>query len=120
MQFHLALKVVTVGHNPEMADISNPRGEIRREAYTVIAEAANGRRWEHDHTFVSSRHNDDDCGERAEALRGRIALAYAAGRKLDQNRWREIDPCYGSEAYVEQDVERHRWEREREDGDEWA
>ena len=119
MQFHLALKVVTVATNPELADFTNPRGEIRREAYTVIAEAKNGRRWEHDHTFVS-RHNGDDCGERAEALRARIERAYAAGRKLDKNLWCEIDPSYGSEAYVEQGVEYYRWEREREDGDEWA
>ena len=115
MQFHLALKVVVVATNPELADFTNPRGEIRREAYSVIAEAKNGRRWGHDHTFVS-RHNGDDCGERAEALRARIERAYAAGLKLDQNHWREIDPCYGSEAYVEQDVDAHRAAREREEG----
>jgi hypothetical protein len=117
MQFLVVSDIVVVGSNPEMADISNPRGEIHGEAFYVVAEAPTGRRWAHDHSFVTTSMNGDGgCANRSEALRARIERAYAAGRKLDQRHWREIDPCYGSEAYVEQDVERHRWEREREEG----
>lgn len=116
MQFLVVSDILVVGYNPEMADISNPRGEIHGEAFYVVAEAANGRRWAHDHSFITTAMNGDSgCAARAEALRARIADAYGAGRRLDQNRWREIDPCYGSDAYIAQDIEFDRWSRERED-----
>ncbi|MBM3596428.1 MAG: hypothetical protein FJX31_11880 [Alphaproteobacteria bacterium] len=107
---------MVVGSNPEMADMSNPRGEIHGEAFYVVAEAANGRRWQHQHSFITASMNGDGgCAARAEKLRVRIADAYAAGRRLDTQHWVEIDPAYGSDAYVEQDVDAHRWAREREE-----
>lgn len=114
MQFLVVSDLVVVATNPELADISNPRGEIYEAAFSVIAETKNGRRWAHDHTFYAKR-NDPSGSERVMALRARIERAYAAGHKLDQRHWIEIDPCYGSEAYVEQDIEFDRWSRERED-----
>ena len=36
--------LVIVGQNPEMADYSNPRGDIFREAAYVVAEDAKGYR----------------------------------------------------------------------------
>jgi hypothetical protein len=119
MQFAVHSNIVVVGRNDEMADISNPRGEIHGETFFVVAEAASGRRWQHDHAFTTTSMNGDGgCGERAERLRARIERAYASGRKLNPRHWREVDPAYGSDAYVAQDIDAQRCERER--ADEWG
>lgn len=76
----------------------------------VIAEAADGRRWSHSMSFKQHGMVDYEEGRfpgiinctaeaQAEALCERITKAVAAGRRLDEEHWTQIDPCYGSEAY---------------------
>ena len=76
-------------------------------AIYVVAEAADGRRWAHDGRFNAYQggRDEDAAAAKCEALADRIGAAFAAGRKLDADNWNEIDPCYGSAAYVSQGTE---------------
>jgi hypothetical protein len=113
MQFFVRSDLVVTGYDAEFADATNPRGALYGQALYVVAEAHDGRRWAHDHLFVASRRDALAVLARAERLCSRIQAAYDAGRRLDQAHWREIDPAYGSDAYVAQDVEAERARQER-------
>jgi hypothetical protein len=74
------------------------------EAFYVIAESPDGRRWRHERTFtgegLAAR---DRAGERAERLRATIELALDHGNwkgPKGNAHWNEITPCYGSSAYA--------------------
>lgn len=85
--------------------------------FYVIAEFEDGTRLAHYQSFPNGRRythpdgfdgwqRDDGRGEGlAEALCARIAAAVAAGHKLEPARWIEIDPAYGSDAYLGLDKE---------------
>jgi hypothetical protein len=94
---------VVVGTNPEMADMSNPRGEIIRERFSIVAEDAKGHRRAWGGLY--------DSPEAAEA-------AYSL-EAPPVDLWDEIRPAYGSEAYAEnwEEYEGDQIEREcEEDG----
>ena len=105
MEFSLSSYLALVGSNPEMADMANPRGEIYAERWVIWAERADGRRWQHERSF-SAQHE-------AQRLLDRIEAAHRGGRRLNRDHWIEIDPCYGSEAYVAQGIEGQRAAAER-------
>ena len=91
------------------------------ENYYVIVENAAGRRFAHNvvlngavvhfddeemcHYFEDVR---EEAKAKVEALCARISAALEAGRALDATYWNEIDPAYGSDAYVDQGTEAKR------------
>jgi hypothetical protein len=105
MEFVLSSYIARVGYNPEMADMSNPRGEIYAERWVVWAEKPCGRRWQHERSFAGQHE--------AQRLLDRIEAAHRGGRRLNLDHWVEIDPAYGSDAYVSQGIEGQRAAEER-------
>lgn len=102
MKFYLHSDAVIVDQNPEFADMSNPQGYIMGEAVYVVAENDKGFRWAHEIRWI------DDL-ENARKLLSRVV---AAG-KIDMKYWHEIDPSYGSEAYIVTGQERKLLHQER-------
>lgn len=100
--FDVDSDLVVLGTNPEMADYSNPRGEIIGLAYCVRAHNAHGDTWAK--TVVTGR-----IGEEAELYAKADKLASALRARLerlgklpvDAAQWRQGRPIYGSDAYVE-------------------
>lgn len=82
--------LVRVGRDPEEGT------DIFDLSYYVVAEDDLGRRWAHEHAFFD---RDGDAKASVERLVRRIEAHVAAGGRLDVDRWVEIDPAYGSEAY---------------------
>ena len=104
--FFAASDIVIIGHDPEMADYDNPRGERYGFSTYVVAEDALGyRRCLHVETTSV-------CLGEAHALRGANTLAKALNARLSTgklpvgfSRWVEDRPAYGSEAYVREGCE---------------
>lgn len=90
-------------------DFSEPE---YHERFFVEVRSAKGRCFRHEVSFPSVVPDyDPEEGERfysrvrnakdkAQALADRVEVHLKAGGKLDQNRWNESDPVYGSKAYV--------------------
>lgn len=93
--------------------------EYTASVFYITATAADGRRFAHDHRFHSAEafSGYESDGEwyagissfreealaKAEALLARMMAAQATGRwtsPVDREHWYEIDPVYGSEAYI--------------------
>ena len=74
------------------------------EAFYVIAEAPDGRRWRHERTFSGEgAARRAFAGEQAERLRGTIEQAIDHGNwkgPKGNAHWTEIRPAYGSPAYA--------------------
>lgn len=111
--FDVTSDLVVLGTDPEMADISNPRGEIVGLAYAVRARNEHGDTWERH--VVTGR-----IGEEAElyAKTERLALALQArldrlGKlPVDAVQWRQGRAVYGTAAYVEYGSDEElAWER---------
>ena len=104
--FFAASDIVVIGHNPEMADYDNPRGELYGFSTYVVAQDAQGyRRCLHVGTVSVA------LGE-TRALQGAEALARALNARLSTgklpvgfSRWVEDRPAYGSDAYVREGCE---------------
>jgi hypothetical protein len=88
-----------IGHNPENADYSNPRGAIHGLRGSVVAEAPDGSRWVFDRTITARSH--DYVVPRLEAFAEHVMKTMKEGRKLDPSHWQETRPAYGSKAYVD-------------------
>ena len=106
IEFSVVDTIVIIGQNPEMADMTNPRGNIFAPRWQVVAINSKGYRWSHNFLFSDA--------ERAEKLCHRIAAAFRAGRKLSINHWNPMNPVYGSEAYVNSETEFYLWLSEQE------
>ena len=91
---------------------------IIAECFYVLIEDAAGRRFRHNATFngteeVVCDETGDSCfpdlrqeaSAKADRLAARVNAALAAGNKLDAAFWDEVDPAYGSDAYVDQGTE---------------
>lgn len=89
--------IVVIGHNPENADFSNPRGAIFGHAALVIAVAPDGSQWEYIET--RTRHTEREALEAVEPLVRNANKRLANGGSLNPQFWREMRPMYGSEAY---------------------
>ena len=81
------------------------------ERFFVEVQTAKGRRFRHEFSFPSvalACHEDGerfycriaDAQNKAQALANRVEAHLKAGGKLDQDRWNEGAPAYGSEAYI--------------------
>ena len=99
--------VVVVGYNPEMADMSNPNGERYGEVGFVCVELVNGRRF--------ANYNSTTDMDELYMFRQEVEDFLKAGNALPSSQWSEIEPAYGSEAYVSNNVEFERWLEERRD-----
>lgn len=60
----------------------------------VVAEAPDGRRWAHSHSYTET--DPEGAEAKADRLLQRIE---AAGGRINLVHWHEIDPAYGSIAY---------------------
>lgn len=106
LDFQVGMHVVVVGHDSERADYDNRDGAIFGDAYFITATVTladimsgnDGLRFSHGHTFMN-----DAAG--AEALRAKIAARVAAGGKLNADCWREVEPCYGTQAWLNWNAE---------------
>jgi len=89
---------LVVGHNPEMADLDRPNGEIVKEVYELIAEDTDGNR------FVYG------------SFRSFLAAETSISSAPPVYTWADTYPAYGSvayETYGESDTVA--WERRQED-----
>lgn len=98
-QVYFRSDIVVTGIDPEMADMSNPRGERYGEAFYAVAEDALGYRREWASGFCRSY-------EEIEAAYQLLAPPVEL--------WQETYAAYGSQAYVESDEEAAWAARERE------
>ena len=97
--FFAMTDLVVVGQNTEMADMSNPRGDIIRSAAYVVAEDAKGYRtrlhvatgWESE--VLPRAEREAAClNTRLDNL-GKLPVGFSG--------WEEFFPAYGSDAYIE-------------------
>lgn len=104
----VASDIVVMGSDPEMADMSNPSGNLYGLRYYVVVTNTKGDRWAHDHGFKNE--------VAAEMLAKAVQKALDAGKKLDSAHWTEHYPVYGSDAYVAYgQADQVAWERNMED-----
>ena len=91
------------------------------EQFYVFIEKAAGKRFRHQAIFngtqqVICEETGDACfpdlraeaSAKADRLAGRINAALEAGKFISPTFWDEIDPAYGSDAYVDQGTEAKR------------
>lgn len=105
--------LIIVGQNSEMADISNPNGNIFGHAAYVIAEDARGARKA---LFVGKHRWEDEVLPKAEVLAVALNARAAAGKfPIRFADWKDSAPCYGSEEYVSSDQEYEYAAQERAD-----
>jgi hypothetical protein len=90
--------IVVIGHNPELADMGNPRGEVYGYRADLIAEAPDGSRWVYNVKSWTARHQDD-CAPAAMRQAERLNNLLGEGFTLNPARWDAIEPCFGTEAY---------------------
>ena len=97
--FFAACDMVVVDVDPEMADMTNPRGEIHGYAAYVYADSERGDRRR---LFVKSSRWEDEAICPADTLARSLNARLAAGKlPVGFDRWEAARPCYGSDAYVE-------------------
>lgn len=82
--------------------------------YYIIAESATGQRLRLESiSIVNREHSDDECIAILERTVNKIKLHLASGGKLNQDHWYEIDPCYGSQRYIDLDNTGYFYKREK-------
>jgi hypothetical protein len=110
ISFYPQSNLCVVGSNPEMADIDNPRGDIIREVWYIVAANENG------DTRESGSFGDHEWS-RVDAEKTAVALSIRSqslGKlPVGFDDWRDGRPQYGSSAYLmygaDDDIE---WERQ--------
>jgi hypothetical protein len=98
------------------------------ECFYVLVENEAGRRFRHQAIFNGTQklvceETGDPCfpdlreesSAKAERLAQRVNAALKAGVALDSACWYEVDPAYGSDEYVDQDIEAQRLFAENQD-----
>jgi len=96
------------------------------EKYYVLIENATGRRFRHEKTFPGVK--VEECEETGEVcfadiretaktivedLAAKVNATLASGKALTASCWFEVDPAYGSDAYINQGTESKRFFEER-------
>ena len=98
-------RIVIIGRNTENADYGNPYGDIFGERFSIIVELKNGRRYSNFEIF-------EDVDE-AFMYRQHVHDHINSGGILKSDNWQEIEPRYGSDAYVKDGIEFERYLEER-------
>jgi hypothetical protein len=96
------------------------------EKYYVLIENAAGRRFRHEKSFAGAEVvKCEETGETGfadiretaktivEDLAAKVNAALASGKALTASCWHEVDPAYGSDAYIDQGTESKRFFEER-------
>ena len=115
LTFGVINDIVIVGSNPEMADMSNPNGNIEGLSHYIIGETPDGRRFVHNAVAYTRNgyalnSNPTDCapdfdwsadsqGMTVERLERLADYLNANHPILDTYHWVEVQAAYGSEAY---------------------
>ncbi|QOI70975.1 hypothetical protein pEaSNUABM50_00035 [Erwinia phage pEa_SNUABM_50] len=98
--------------------VSNGRNEFGTEQekteYYIIAESSSGQRIRLDSVSIVNReYTDSQCTEYLERIVTKIKNHLAGGGKLNLDYWYEIDPCYGSQRYIDLDSTGYFYKREK-------
>ena len=98
--------------------VANGRNEFGTEQekteYYIIAESETGQRLRLQTVSVVNReYTDEQCQQYLERIVTKIKLHLAGGGKLNQDYWEEIDPCYGSQRYIDLDSTGFFYHREK-------
>jgi hypothetical protein len=117
LDFEVRSDLVIIGHNPECADMDNPRGEVYGYTSYVIATTPDGFRWQHPQSFTSAW--GDVAEGQAKKLCDQIVAFVKRGGKLLGCYWQEIRPCYGSPEYDRQGIEAQDAADERAEFERW-
>lgn len=98
IEFFARTDIVVIGTNPEMADYSNPRGDIHGHAAYVVAEDAHGNRA---CLHAGTSRFEADVLPHAEQLAAALNARLALGKlPVGFAGWSADRPAYGSEAYA--------------------
>lgn len=103
--FQIREDIVVVGHNGEMADYDNPRGEIYGRSYYVVATANHQDNRSHDDGLQWANAESFRDPAAANAYLERLLEYVNHGGQLDEEFWREIEPCYGTQAWLDWNAE---------------
>jgi len=105
LYYFVRTDIVVVDHDSEMADMSNQTGAIHGDADYIVAETPTGRRFAHD-AMAITRSNGHTESKISSARLEELAFHLNETKPdLDMTHWEEIDPCYGSEAFIAQGTE---------------
>ena len=119
--FFASSDIVVTGHNPEMADYDNPRGELYGYATYVVAEDEWGHRCRLYVETLPRGYGERRAMERANRMAQALIARLQSGRlPVAFDRWETISPAYGSHAYIEEGGEHDLIEWERRMDEEYA
>jgi len=90
----IASELRVVGNDPEMADMSNPRGEIIREVWFVTATSDDGRAFAH----VWDSEDEGEVGGWLDSIRESVSRA-TGWNPEGRDAWRHWRNLYGSAAH---------------------
>lgn len=106
--------IVRVGQNSEMADMDNPQGYIYGSVYFLVATASllddrnnqkDGLQWAHSHSFKDRQAAENLAWKVEQLLEAAKDPSKGHLRFLDASHWQEIEPQYGSEAWLQWNAE---------------
>lgn len=82
--------------------------------YYIVAESETGQRLRLESiSIVNREYTDEQCQQYLERIVNKIQNHLAGGGKLNQEYWEEIDPCYGSQRYIDLDSTGFFYHREK-------
>ena len=107
LNYFVRTDIAVVDQNTEMDDMYNLYGDIHGDADYIIAETPTGRRFAH-YVVVLTYPNGTLASDGPITSARLEELAFHLNNtkpELDEDLWHEIDPAYGSEAYISQGTE---------------
>lgn len=102
LTFDVTSSIVVVGTNPEMADITNPRGELYGLSFAVRATNERGDTWEK-HVVTGSPWQEKELEAQAQKVAAalQVRLDRLSRLPVGFSHWAPGRAVYGSEAWVE-------------------
>lgn len=99
IEFFALSDMIVIGRNPEMADVSNPRGDILGYASYVYGEDIKGYRVR---ILVKTDRYEEDVMPQAKKMAAALNVRLSNNKlPIGFDTWQQTDPRYGSEAYIE-------------------
>lgn len=92
--------IVVVGHNGEMAEYDNPRGEVYGRRYYLVATANMGDKRSNDDGLQWANASTFTDPAKAQAFADELHEYMNYGGQLNDEFWREIEPMYGTQAWL--------------------